>query len=942
MRTRAQAADPAALDVPYLSTTYDVPETDLQTLLDAPTTELVQSFLTSLTSKGNDFDNLKAEKLKADVELENTVRTSETKVRAQKAQVTKHAKEIEELRTKLNEAEGARESLASELEQLRSSTSGSTAETSALRQRIETLEASNRDALALVESKSTEKDRVATELSEQHTKLLALRREVSSLEEKNQSLENAASSQKFKEQSLQQEVELLKRNNEWHSNELQTRTQEHSKFRKERNARIASLQRELEDSTATVDTLKRTETTLRQRLEELQGKTDEAFAKIANLQEEAARKEQDFRTELDSTKRLAELQAQSASTHKARLQEVQGQVDQIKEDAADEIGRLQAEIETERSDKEQAESKVAELELQVEKLEQNVNRSRAGTPMRNGSGFDPATPTRGGSPSALPGSMRKSVNGLSFTQLYSNYMETKQELEAEKRRSTTLSEHLDELVTHVESRAPEVLELKADQERLEQQVLDFSNMLDDANRKSEGAAKDVQHWQNEAAAASREGELLRQQLRDLSAQIKMLLVEIQSRDQGLGEMSAQERLELERAARGELIEGAEQDASMTDTGRFINERLVIFHSIADLQQQNQNMIRLTRQLGDQLEGQEAQEKARQTEAFANENEELKQKVQRLEDELQATVTQIDSYMKERDMFRRMLQHRGQLAPDADLQSMFGQSMGPPATPQRNGTGMEPPPTPRSKDVEDLNKLLKEQQSFFDQYRNESATDRRMLKEQVDTLAREKSNLQAEVARAGSQLQLAQERYEMLNSNFSALRNENSELAKRSQNMAENAAKQDLRTQQVAEELVEARSMTESLRNENANAKAEKELWKRIEARLTEDNQGLMDERSRLNKLVTDLQNLQNERELAESETRRRLQARTETLETELSETKKKLEHEVEESRKASLRREYEEGQSRTRIDDLVKSLGNVREELVAAKTTRDQLQSRVD
>ncbi|KAI7515427.1 hypothetical protein KC316_g21491, partial [Hortaea werneckii] len=253
--------------------------------------------------------------------------------------------------------------------------------------------------------------------------------------------------------------------------------------------------------------------------------------------------EQDFRTELDSTKRLAELQAQSASTHKARLQEVQGQVDQIKDDAAEEIGRLQAEIETERSDKEASESKVAELELQVEKLEQNVSRSRAGTPMRNGAGLDPSTPTRGGSPSgALPGSMRKSVNGLSFTQLYSNYMETKQELDSEKRRSAKLTEHLDELVTAVESRSPEILELKADQERLEQQVLEFSGMLDDANQNHQTAVKESQHWQNEAAASSREGELLRQQLRDLSAQIKMLLVEIQSREQGLGEMSAQERL----------------------------------------------------------------------------------------------------------------------------------------------------------------------------------------------------------------------------------------------------------------------------------------------------------------------------------------------------------------------------------------------------------------
>ncbi|KAK0778463.1 Protein mlp1 [Friedmanniomyces endolithicus] len=936
MRTRRQTS---VVDLPFLSTTFDVSEVELQALLDAPTTELVKDFLASLTSKGQEFDALKADKLRVDVELENTVRTADAKARAQKAQVTKHVKEAEELRSKLNAADSARESLASELEELRSSTSGSTAETSALRQRIDTLESSNRDALALVESKSTEKDRVATELSEQHGKLLGLRREINQLEERHQTLENAASSQKFKEQSLQQEIELLKRNNEWHSNELQTRSTEHVKFRKERNARIASLQRELDDSNASVETLKRTEKTLRQRLDEVQVKADEAFARIASLQDEAIRKEQDFRAELDATKRLADLQAQNASTHKVRLRDVQGQVEQLKEEAGDEIGRLQAEIETERGDKEQAEQRVAELELAVERYEQAP---RPGTPMRNGR-LDINTPSRlgsrAGSPSAMSGSLRKTINGLSYTELYSQWTEVQQALENEKRRTKKLSDAMDELVVEMENRAPEMLETHQEIARLEQEILSISGMLDEANGHRDDSTKAVQHWQNEAAAAARESDILRQQLRDLSAQMKILLVDIQSRDQGLDEISAQERRELESAARGELADGDLE--RMTDTGRFIAERLVIFRDVSDLQEKNQQMLRLVETLGDQLEGAEAQEKERQTAAYASENEELKAKVQRLQDELRATVTQIDSYMKERDMFRRMLQHRGQVpSGDGDLQTMFGQSV-PPATPSRNNGGMEPP-TPRSQDVQDLNKLLKEQQTFFDQYRNETATDRRTLKEQVDALAREKSNLQADVARLHSQLELANGRYEMLQGNLTATRNENQELQKRSQQMSEQAARQDLRTQQVAEELVESRSLAESLRNEGANAKAEKELWKRIEARMTEDNRGLIDERGRLNKLVTDLQNLQNERELADSESRRRLQARTEALESELADTKRKLDAEVEEIKKGSSRREYEEGQSRTRIDDLVKSLGNVREELAVAKAQRDQLQARVE
>ena len=935
MRTRARAASPAAIDVPYLATAFELPEDEIQTLLDAPTTELVNQFLASVSSKAQEYDDIKAEKLRVDVELENTVRTSETKVKAQKAIATKHAKEIEELRTKLNDAEGAREALAAELDQLKNSSSTSGAEVSTLKQRIETLEASSRDALALVESKSTEKDRLADELSEQHTKLLALRKEVGQLEERNQSLENAASTQKFKEQSLQQEIDLLKRNNEWHSNELQTRGQEHAKFRKERNARISALQRELEESNATVEALQRTETTLRQRLEDVQAKADEAFARNATLLDDFAKKEQDFRTQIDSTKRLADLQAQNASTHKARLKDVQEQVDQIKDDAADEIGKLQAEIETERSDKEQAEQRIADLELEVERLEQQPRLSMPGTPARNG-GLEPSTPGRFGSP-AMPGSASKIARNLSHTQLYGQYIETKEALTAEERRCSKLQEALDELIQEFETRAPELGEMRQEQDRLAAEVLEYSQHLEESDKHREAAVKEAQRWQGEATAAAREGGILRQQLRDLSTQIKILLVEAQSKEQGLGEMSAHERFEVERAARGELEDGTLDELS--STGRLISERLVIFRDVSDLQSRNEQLLRLTRELGDKMEGEEAREQARQSAADAAEVEELRQQVGRYKDELEATATQISSYVKERDMFRRMLQHRGTLQPDADMQAMFGQSIMP-STPQRNG-GMEPP-TPRSKDVEDLNKILKEQQTFFDQFRTESTTDRRLLKDQVDALAREKGNLQAEIARAQSHLTLAGERYEMLQSNFNALKSENGELQKQKQSISENAARQDLRTQQVAEELVEARSLADSLRHENANGKAEKELWRRIESRLTEDNKNLLDERSRLNKLVSDLQNLQNERELAESESRRRMQGRIETLESEVTESKKKLEVEIEESRKAALRREYEENQSRTRIDDLRESLSNTKEELVAAKTTRDQLQGRVD
>ncbi|OCK81180.1 hypothetical protein K432DRAFT_404025 [Lepidopterella palustris CBS 459.81] len=935
----------AVVNAAYIAASFAVPEPTIQSLLNNPTVELVNLLLQQIEVKAREYDDTKAEKLRLDVELENAVRSGDTRARSLKANLDKGLKDVEDLRRRLND-EGMPFQFYLLGRNVKSSSSTSTSEVQALQSRISTLEASNRDALALVESKSTAHDRLAEELSTQHQKILSLRREVSELEEKNQTLENASMSTKFREQALQQEIDLVKKNNEWYETELQTRSAEYSKYRKEKGARITELQRLNEDANQTVETLRRTETTLRNRLEEISQKAEEGFSRIQQLQEAAAKAEESFRIELDSVQRLADLQKQSADTAKARLQDVQAQLEQVNDNAAEELGQMQAEVETERSQREVAENRVAELELQVEGLEANLsaaqNIPQAPSTPRRGINGTLGTPGRAGSPGIFSPAASRMKGGLTVTQLYSENTQMKMELEAANRRNEKLTATVDDMLQELESKQPELDELRTEQDRLTTEVMEISALLEDATKEKEVARKESRKQQGRVEGLAREGDILRQQLRDLSAQIKLLLVEAQARDQGLNSLDAAQQSYLEQVARGEIDPDSFDDA--TDTGRLISRRLVLYRNVNELQGQNMELLRTIRTVAEQYEGTEAKQKSEQLEKDRHELERLREKCYQYEDELQSLTTRSKSFIKERDMFRRMLSHRGQLPLGSDVASMFGQSVDGQvsATPPPGSLMQTVEQSPNSKELADYAKLVKDMQSHFDAYRQETATDQASLKQQVDKLARDKSELQGETARISSQLTLAQERYDLLQSNLSMLKTENGELQKRSQFLQEMAAKQDLKVQHVAEELVEAKGLADSMRNENANLKAERELWKKIEARISEDNRSLMDERGRLNKMISDLQNLQNERELSESENRRRLQSRAEFLESELQSVKRKLDDEVEDGKKAALRREYEQEQTRTRIDDLVKSLGNAREELIAAKTQRDQLQARVD
>lgn len=835
--------------------------------------------------------------------------------------------------------EKSRLAIEAELQSLKGSTSNSVSEIATLKARISSLEGSNRDTLSLLEGKSTTYDKLAEELAAQHQKTVELRREVCDLEQSLQSANAASSNAKYHEQRLQQEIEQLKRNNEWLDNELKTRSAEFAKHRKEKGARIAELQRNNDDAANTIETLNRAESILRKRLDEVNQKADDAFLRVQQIQEDTSKSDEEMRAELDVAHRLAELMKNSADTEKARQKDLQEQLEFAQEDASERIGRLSAEFDTESQERQAAERRVSELEVLVERLEsellavqnqlskpsslhQGVNGHARDTPERSNRVYSPE---------------RFSLKaGLSVTQLVTDYNALKVKFEAEHRRNEKLSATIDDMIHELEKGQPEVEELRADHSRLESDVAEMSSLVDLIGKERDEAIKDSQKQAGHVEAKSKEAELLRQQLRDLSSQVKVLLIQIHFRDQGQDELSPERFQQLELLARGQIDEVSLE--GMTDTDRFISQNLVTFKNIQELQEQNSNLLKVTREIGQRMEREEASRATREIE-------DLQEKYERCKEEVKSLITQSQSFKRERDMLRRMLAHRGQFPPDGELATAFGESFNggrTPVTPTRLNAANAVEETPRSRELSDFAKLLKDQQAHFDAYRHEAATDQSTLREQIDKISRTNRDLQSDLARESSQLKLAHERYEMLQGNYAMLKSENEELQKRSQFFSDNAAKQELRIQQVVEDLVEGKALADSMRNELANLKAEKDFWKNIEKRLSEDNEALLSERHRLNSQIVTLQNLLNQREHSDSEARRRLSTQVEHLEKELQGVKRNLIDEAEENKRLSQRREYDQQQNQTRIDDLIARLSAVREELVEARTTRDHVQSKVD
>ncbi|KAL7800801.1 hypothetical protein V8C43DRAFT_178486 [Trichoderma afarasin] len=914
------------VDVGYIAGHLGLDQPVVATLTTQPTVDLVTTLLQAVAAKAHEFETLYAEKLQTDIELENAVRNSETKSQTFKGTAEKALKDVEEARQRLKEEETKRQSLENELQSLKAKYSDHDAEVKALNDKIETLQSSNRTNLSIIESNNKRDQTLTEELTKQHQRNVELAREVTTLQQSEQNAKGQLNSAKYRQDALQQQLDLARQNAEWLETELKTKSDEALKYRKEKGSRIAELQRQNEDAKAQVDALKRSEQQLRERLDAMQAKADDALVKLQKQEGSFAATVESYKQELDAQRRLVEMSEQLSKKHQDRVRELESEKERLKDNYENELRRVRLELESERRVTTEMEERIRQLESDLDEARIRVEHAAPAsslpqTPQLNGSTF-----ARANSPFGTPGSGRNKST-ITATQAIEQLYQVKGQLASEKRRNQQLAEELDGMIAALEAKTPEIQELQSEAETLRNEIAHMSELSQQSFEERDAARKAARKAESTLATAQSESKILRTQLRDLGTQIQMLVFNIYAMERGMDQLTEEEKYRLQQLEKGEITEEALSD--MSDTHQFITQKLVVFKDIKSLQAKNEDLLRITRELAEQMESEEALAAKHQAKEDHDLVEKLQQDLTHMMEEIKSAKITMESYKMERDMFRRLLQQRGAGDDSSHMRHSIGGQM--PIGSIETG-----------EQTETLTEALRKIQAEYDSFRDAQDGVRKDFRDQIDHLSSEKNALQTANIKLQGEARLEFERREMLQANYVALQNENSELQKRTQILSETAAKQDIRVQQVAEELIEVKGLLDSMRNETANLKAEKKLWKDIQERMSKDNDSLIEEKNRLGNLLTAQQSLENERNITESEARRKAQTKIETLELELSTAQKKLSQAVEDSQHLQQRKEYEAKESQKRIDDLMASLSQLREEHVSIKTSRDHLQARVD
>ncbi|KAJ7387616.1 hypothetical protein OS493_000951 [Desmophyllum pertusum] len=767
----------------------------------------------------------------------------------------------------------------------------------------EQLESEKLELLSVVERKNQEIDRLNGANS---TKCEA--------QAKLDQIQSQETSFKFREKRIEQEKELIERQNKWLSEELKTKTDELVKLRKEKSSQVLELQSQLDERTEELSHLKTSAETLKESNTELNNKVESYMHKLKEAREQLVKTEDHFKTELASQSKLAVLYKDSADEAKRKSEELLTAFEELQKLLKESNeGRLDLDSRLMEQENSHAE-RVREFEERISKLDkelENANDLLAAARQRGAAPLTPAELSTFSPTAAATSSFMKS--GMTLTQIYSQYVEVSDALQQEKDENIRLKQYLDQILKEIEEKAPVLQQQRKDFEQALHSVDQLSRRLDSALVENEESKVFAEEAAKKSEHLKRENDRLRNLSADLSQQVQVLLKECEE-------------------ARGGVVSSEPSvhpmsSTEVTSSSQVISEHLVTFRSIEELQQQNQKLLGVIRELSEEKEKREGDNII---DGLQKKLDGSLKEVEGLKESRERQMHMVEAVIRQRDMYRVLLANSGQTpipTTDVDLSVLTSTPLL--KTPDKSGA-----------ELEETKVALKELQRHFETYKTDRVQAEEKSSERLDKLQSENLELNGNNARLKSQLEFAEERHAMLKSNSEAFKKEASAASEKSRNLQVAISKIQATLDSVSQDMTNTKEKCNKLEVMCENVKAEKALMKESEVRLMQENKSLLEHQKSQNVLVTNLQTLQNNLERSEFEARTRLGSQVETLQREVNLLKRKQESEDKHHKSVIGTWENRVQELQSQLNTEIKTHQQAREQLLTSTRDVDSVQLR--
>ncbi|XP_075038773.1 nucleoprotein TPR isoform X2 [Mixophyes fleayi] len=850
-----------------------------------------------LTEQQADIDSMKSRHEKFRVDCDQQYFEIEKRLAQSQECLVSESQECQNLREQLNKKSDEQKELSEKMKDVETSNVRLVALQSQLTRAKESIEAEKRDLVRTNERRAQELEHLNDDIKRLYDKLKEANAGKIELQLKLDELQSSEVSIKYREKRLEQEKELLQTQNNWLNAELRAKTDELLSVQREKGNNILELKGSLENKKDEAIRLEEQIKCLKTCNENLQKQAEDLMNKLKEAKEQQAGVAEKFHSELKANVKLSNLYKSAADDSEAKSAELTRAVDELHkllQEAGEANKSIQNQFSEMEAEKCEVERVLGERICKLERELENANDLLASS-KRKGALLSEEELTAMSPTAAAVSKVLKP--GMKLTELYNAYMETQDQLLIEKQENKRITKYLDDIVKEVEAKAPILKRQREEYERMQKTVASLSAKLEQAMREIQRMQNETDKANKTSTVLEKENQRLELQVKDLSQQIRVLLMELEE-------------------ARGNHVQRDDDvsSANITSSSEVITQHLVTYRNIEELQQQNQKLLVALRELGEAKEKEEQETTATEISELKKELENVLSELEQLRENRQHQMHVAESVVRQRDMYRILLAQTGVTLPATDETSITSTPRKSPGSSQLISTPAPALISSESTEAAEAKAALKQLQEVFENYRKEKAENDRMFNEQNEKLQEQVTELRSQNTKISTQLEFASKRYEMLQDNVESYRREIASLQEKSQKLSATTQKQEQIINTMTQDLRAANEKLAVVEVRAENLKREKELLKMTETRLNQERESLLAEQRGQNLLLTNLQTIQVTLERSDTEIRQRYNNQVEKLEHELTHVKKKLEYEVEQKHLLSknqdvqtldLKRQYE-------------------------------------
>lgn len=699
--------------------------------------------------------------------------------------------------------------------------------------------------------------------------------------------------ERFEKTTLERELELSQQSAGWFEEELSKRSNELAGVRQEKREEVSSLKIELDKAHQEVAVAKASKAHMEQSIESLESSNTKHSLEIKKLQDKLARKEFEYTQELSKKEQMIQVLENSSNDRKKRIESLQQVYDQTSE-------KVKADEEEYKKQYEALQDILAQRDTRIKDLEETVAEITTTT-----LGTVDTTDLLGGLADdrdlTLTPSSQKVMKNARLTDLVADTNRMRKDLAREKRARKKAEKELDTIFKELDRRLPLLKSYKDKCTSLEMKQGQFEVMVDNLS-------KEKSLMRRQLSISNKKVEELQVQVRqlseykvDLQRQLATLLSELTLEQQGGAPLSTEEKQYISH-----LVDGADDaDASaadLTDAGRLISERLSTFRNIKDLINKNEQLLIVSRDLGNELEYNETAGEGVLAGAETEALEKSKLAIEKLQSQLQSVKTQLVSVTNSRDMLQNMVETGNGPVQDSDRK----------AADER---------------IKQLTEQAKQKQDELNELKKTANSTEFELNMRIQSLLSEKSAVSLALAKEQSSVKLLEEKVKTAEYLSNVSRAENSQLKQSALQLQENSGRLELRLQQLNDEFLDTRATQANNEVQVQTLIAEKQLWQSNDARMRAELDKLVEERTRANATIAKLQALDSERQSQYQESLDRMTKEVERLQKQLDSVRGKLEISNEETKRILHSKNADSQSYQQRIDILESELQTAKSSL---------------